>query len=439
MREIFMSYSWNDKDVVDHLDNLFKNKGILLKRDIREISYLQDITEFMKQVRTADYCLMMISDSYLKSFNCMREMLELIKDENYKDKVIPVIIGDTKIFTSENRSEYTLYWQEQYNIKDSQREKLENLNQIDALEELRIVEEIKRNISTFLKRLSRVNLILTRGKACVLRKDFDKIYNEVSQKHKVNGKSENFQSISKNIQKYIDSQLVSNDIRESVYQVLNDAEYPRWMSISGSKVKNPVWENKSNQAIKSTIGKYCINGPSAPLVKHLDMLLIRRNDHQGHGQILTYYSDTWQTNLITFRYVTPEDNPDCRKEANSVHLACFIPVPASSILVTPLTERYAVSVKKDKHTGDIKLYIYEFWSVVFNETPSFWANEQPETNFNSASASETHWFYFRELREDKKYCSVNGDVISAIQEWFGPTLGSLPNSLQDAIDKNGVV
>jgi hypothetical protein len=78
--EIFLSYSWYNSNIADCLDILFKTKNITLKRDVRDVEYKQSIKEFMKKIRTSDYCLVVISENYLKSINCMYEVTEFIKD-----------------------------------------------------------------------------------------------------------------------------------------------------------------------------------------------------------------------------------------------------------------------------------------------------------------------------------------------------------------------
>ncbi len=52
---------------------------------------------------------MLISDDYLKTSNCMFEVLEFIKDENYRNRIIPIIFGSTNIFSPEGRIYYLNY------------------------------------------------------------------------------------------------------------------------------------------------------------------------------------------------------------------------------------------------------------------------------------------------------------------------------------------
>ena len=82
---IFLSYNWNNETIADAIESYFKDTPITIKRDKRDLHFKQSIKEFMKQIRKTDYALMIISEDYLKSSNCMYEVLEFIKDENYKE------------------------------------------------------------------------------------------------------------------------------------------------------------------------------------------------------------------------------------------------------------------------------------------------------------------------------------------------------------------
>ena len=84
--EIFLSYSWNDTKIADNIDNLLKKHGIVFNRDKNDIDTWGSIRKYMSSIRKTDYALIIISESYLKSVNCMYEILELMKENEYKEK-----------------------------------------------------------------------------------------------------------------------------------------------------------------------------------------------------------------------------------------------------------------------------------------------------------------------------------------------------------------
>lgn len=174
---IFISYSWSNEDIADSLDILFKAKSIHLKRDKREIQYRHSIKEFMKTVRKSDYCLMLISDNYLKSMNCMYEISEFIKDEDYKRRILPLIHHKLDIFNIAGRTKYIKYWQDEFLKTKLLLEGLEELNKTEIIEELKRIENIQRNIGEFLSLLSDMNNILFDDK--INKFDFNKIYHSM--------------------------------------------------------------------------------------------------------------------------------------------------------------------------------------------------------------------------------------------------------------------
>jgi len=175
--KIFLSYSWSNTAIADTLDIFFKTKGIQLVRDIRDVEYRQSIKEFMKGVRNSDFCLMIISDNYLKSIKCMFEVDEFTKDETYKRRILPLVQNDAGIYNIIGRTEYIEYWQKQYNELEKSLSSLEDLNKIEALKELREVENIKRNIGNFLQFISEVNNINFDKE--ITKHDFEKIYSVI--------------------------------------------------------------------------------------------------------------------------------------------------------------------------------------------------------------------------------------------------------------------
>ena len=159
MKNVYLSYSWIDSSLADQLDILFKTKGILPIRDIRDVEYKESIKRFMKKIRNADFSVIIISKDYLHSQNCMYEVLEFIKDDNFKDKILPLIRKDTEIFTSVGRSEYIKFWQDKFHVINKKRAKINPLNQPDLILDLKVLENIQRSIGEFLSLIADMRLI----------------------------------------------------------------------------------------------------------------------------------------------------------------------------------------------------------------------------------------------------------------------------------------
>ena len=63
------------------------------QRDIRDVEYHESFKRFMQSIEKHDYVITIISDNYLKSRNCMFEMLEVVKD-SYFSKSYFIVLGD---------------------------------------------------------------------------------------------------------------------------------------------------------------------------------------------------------------------------------------------------------------------------------------------------------------------------------------------------------
>ena len=152
--KIFISYSWKDKNIADSIDNDFKNIGITFIRDIRDLQYKNSIKKFMQKVRKTDFVLMLISDGFLKSKNCMYEVHEFLKEQDYKNKMLHIILPDANIFSTESKIKYTKYWIDQYNTLNKNAKKLDPKELLSISEDLKHLDNICNSIGDFLNFIS---------------------------------------------------------------------------------------------------------------------------------------------------------------------------------------------------------------------------------------------------------------------------------------------
>lgn len=145
--------------MADSIEEKFITSGMTLVRDKHDMHYKSSIKEFMKQIRGVDFALIIISENYLMSSNCMYEITEFIKDANYKDRILPVIKRDADIFTITGRNKYIIYWQDKYQELENNTRKLEELNRVESIKELIRYERIKRDLPDFLSNIADMNSI----------------------------------------------------------------------------------------------------------------------------------------------------------------------------------------------------------------------------------------------------------------------------------------
>lgn len=134
MTEIFISYSWANKNIVEELEELLKDYEV---------------------IRSRDFVIMLISDSFLKSENCMFEVLEFIKETNFKSRILPIIHNTAKgIFNNHGKALYVKYWQNKLKDLEKETNDIYPLNMVKTIENMKKIENICRNIDDILDLIS---------------------------------------------------------------------------------------------------------------------------------------------------------------------------------------------------------------------------------------------------------------------------------------------
>ena len=98
---IFLSYNHADEKTADMVETQLSQRGYTVVRDVRDVKEWDDLDEFMKSIRKQDYVVILISDKYLHSQNCIYEIYQLLKDENYVERTFPIVLP----FTEEEKEE----------------------------------------------------------------------------------------------------------------------------------------------------------------------------------------------------------------------------------------------------------------------------------------------------------------------------------------------
>lgn len=151
---IFISYCWKNKDVADKINEDFQKVGITTVKDSHQLKYQDSISDFMKRIRETDYALILISDEYLKSKNCMNEISLLLKEKDVWNKFLPIIISGTTIYTADDRMKYIKHW---YNQKEKLKKTLESVEITHALgsyQELKFYDSILNFMDDFLLKIA---------------------------------------------------------------------------------------------------------------------------------------------------------------------------------------------------------------------------------------------------------------------------------------------
>ncbi|MFW9259801.1 toll/interleukin-1 receptor domain-containing protein [Nostoc sp. CALU 546] len=114
-KEIFISYAWggDSETYVNHLYEVLQSKGIAIIRDKQDLGYKGLIKAFMEKIGRGKCVIAVISDKYLKSPNCMFELVQIAKNGGFYDRIYPIVLPDAQFYDPIQRIKYIKHWEEQ--------------------------------------------------------------------------------------------------------------------------------------------------------------------------------------------------------------------------------------------------------------------------------------------------------------------------------------
>ncbi len=191
--KIYFSYAWGDnhetgesrEKIVEDIYNSLKVDNYDVRRDKENVGYKDAISDFMKEIGQSNFIVVAISDKYLKSPNCMFEILQIYRKSNsdlneFKEKIYPIVLGDAKIYDTLDSLKYIRYWKEKKETLEKE------INEIGLAETIAIIgndyknyKEITDNIALITSLISDLNTL----KPELLSKDnFDVIKKEIAKR-----------------------------------------------------------------------------------------------------------------------------------------------------------------------------------------------------------------------------------------------------------------
>src|SRR5688572_10498525 len=152
--QVFISYAWGGESerIVNELDADLQARGILVVRDKRDLGFKGMIRDFMQQIGRGHAVIVVISDKYLKSPNCMFELVEIARNKDLYDRVFPIVLGDADIYNPVNRLKYIKHWEVKRAELAQAMKEVDPANLQGIREEMDSYDEIRDNVSnlTFL-------------------------------------------------------------------------------------------------------------------------------------------------------------------------------------------------------------------------------------------------------------------------------------------------
>lgn len=153
-KQVYISYAWGGESerIVNELDADLKAQGITIVRDKRNLGFKGMIRDFMQQIGRGYAVIVVISDKYLKSPNCMYELVEIAKNKDVYDRIFPIVLADADIYNPINRIKYIKHWEDQLRELDAAMKLVSSANLQGMRDEIDSYDDIRDNISnlTFL-------------------------------------------------------------------------------------------------------------------------------------------------------------------------------------------------------------------------------------------------------------------------------------------------
>ncbi len=112
-QQVYISYNWQEdsNEMANQLVQAFAAKGIEIIRDKTHTSYKDSIKNFMQQIGQGKCVVVVISDRYLKSENCMFELVEIARNGDFYQRIFPIILPDARIHKAIERLQYIQHWE----------------------------------------------------------------------------------------------------------------------------------------------------------------------------------------------------------------------------------------------------------------------------------------------------------------------------------------
>lgn len=153
-KEVFISYAWGGKseEVAGQIEQCFHEKGISLIRDKNYLGFKGRIKAFMEQIGRGKCVVVIISEKYLKSENCMFELLQIAKNEQFYERIFPIVLDDARIYKPKDRIQYVQYWEHEIQELDRQIRSVSSANLEGFREDIDLYNEIRQ----YLPRLTNI-------------------------------------------------------------------------------------------------------------------------------------------------------------------------------------------------------------------------------------------------------------------------------------------
>lgn len=180
---VFISYAWGGEreEIVNQVDKALQARGVMIIRDKRELGYKGSINAFMDRIGQGDCVILVISDKYLRSPNCMYELVEIAENKQFQDRVFPIVLPDANIYNPVHRIQYIKYWEEKRTELAEAIKTLDPANLQGIREEMDLYDRIRDKVSGLTSILKDMNTLSPEMHS---ESDFEELFNTIEKRLK---------------------------------------------------------------------------------------------------------------------------------------------------------------------------------------------------------------------------------------------------------------
>lgn len=161
--EVFISYAWGGESerIAEEIENALatRHSGLNIIRDKNELAYKGQIKDFMRRIGKGRYVIVIISDKYLKSQNCMFELLEIASNGQFYRRIFPVVLADADIYDPINLLDYVEYWENKATALDEKMKKVSSANLQGIRDSIDLYTKIREMIARLTDTLKDMNTL----------------------------------------------------------------------------------------------------------------------------------------------------------------------------------------------------------------------------------------------------------------------------------------
>ena len=158
---VFISYAWGgeSEEIVNQMDEALAQRGLTIIRDKRDLGYKGSISAFMERIGQGSCIIVVISDKYLRSSNCMFELVEIADGKEFHDRVFPIVLSNAEIYDPVKRLGYVKHWEDKLAELDQAMKEVSQANLQGIREEIDQYSRIRDKVSGLTSILKDMNTL----------------------------------------------------------------------------------------------------------------------------------------------------------------------------------------------------------------------------------------------------------------------------------------